>query len=61
MQLADRSFFSLILGGGEQIFVKCFPGLVYVYKNTPTGLKCLIANFICYATQLVGVGGGSCF
>ncbi len=34
-----------IIGGG-QIFVKSFAGLVSVYKNTYTGLKCLNANVV---------------
>ncbi len=31
---------------GGQIFVIRFAGLVSVYKNTHTGLKCLNANFV---------------
>ncbi len=31
---------------GGQIFVKSFSGLVTVYKNTYTCLKCLNANFV---------------
>ncbi len=43
-------------GRGEQIFVKSFAGLVCVYKNTRTGLKCLNVNFFCYAPQLLRGG-----
>ncbi len=35
-----------LMGGGGHIFVKRFAGLVSVYKNTHTGLKCLNANFV---------------
>ncbi len=49
------------MGGGEQIFVKCFAGLVSVYKNTHIGLKYLNTNFICYATQHSRRGGGGIF
>ncbi len=51
-------FFLLIFIFFIDIFVKCFAGLVCVYKNTRTGLKCLNDNFIFYATQL---GEGSFF
>ncbi len=52
--------FAVMEGGGEQIFVKCF-----LQKDSDwmphTGLKCLNANFIYYATHLPGRGGGGHF
>ncbi len=57
VQLADKVFFIYFLlmlwRGGEQIFVKCF-----LQKGSDwmphTGLKCLNANFIYYATHRPG-------
>ncbi len=54
-------FFIVDMGGGGQIFVKSFDGLVCVYKNhsdwiPSTGMNCLNANFISYASQLPGGG-----
>ncbi len=48
--LKKKNIIDLMGAGGGQIFVRSFAGLVSVYKNTHTGLKCLNANFICYAT-----------
>ncbi len=45
---------------GGQIFIKSFAGLVSVYKNTHTGLKCLNINFV-MPHNCRGDGGGAFF